>query len=985
MDSSILRVLQATSSMDGSRNPTPDPEVLRLTTQALVGTFSSTSDNTSLRLNIGDSNLDWLNIASELIIGTVHESLRFFSALDRLNEEIAARRRARIRTVVWEILQLARTQKIETSPACLRPASYLVQSSPTRSSLGWKFLCRLRHCLRVEEAATGVVEFKESESNSGRTDDEMLEDVLPILSDWWQDWPGSMNTFSVDDIPLLDYVFAGRTVNKPVQQRVSDDRPPPPSLFQSLLTRPAVISFTTGRLKANHRATLASDSTDGALIIGPYSFIARTWSEDEEMSYASPASPRTLRIVVQSVLGDGTARITPALLHVIRHILKVRKVFESKMIVLEQAREQIPRTPSRKTSGLALEWNKIVLEATMGFKTGSVEVDVEELGVRAFSKSGAIITKVVVDFPSIASKRILSAPSNLSTSLILRLQDLKVSAEQKDQQDEAAQLLAEITVQGADSVTSFSQGENSSTAGALSAVFAVEKVRSQAPANIARLYEFSESWIKKSKCVLFFPLFLRSTLPPADYFLSLLPRNHQSTLEEIIKEFDPEDNPARDLKPHPKSELGRIFPSINLNILLKRLDFDIRITPRLWVCWTLHDVLAFVSRPEGRQEGAVSFEFGLQLGLQSLRFVPTKASLLQLPSDSSTTSTMTVSFPSIKTSGIYGKPPGSAAARVELVVTIDFVDVVFQPDVLDSLYAVFGQIGRDMSQLEDLLVKARRARSSSSSAPVSKVETPSSDTQLLHTIRFALRGFKIGLKGPSSIQYIEASILQGEVSSPVGSSQEPLWSFSVDELALSLAQTSLRHASSPSTETSMDRRYRSAHVTVNFRAQNHPFDGPRQPRTRQATYGKPELRVLQVRLDQVHGTLQAAAVGELGDLFDHYGVELQRRKKQRSAEFEEIKSRAARVWQADEPQETVGEPSEPPPSWLEDREIQVQVQHVGFAFPLSREEIKSTFCSDKTSSVPAFVVSVRELNFTTRRDEDGAGEIKDVSLQFTSR
>lgn len=494
-------MLQATSSIDGTRNPTPDPEVLRLTTQALVGTFSSTSDNTSLRLNIGDSNLDWLNIASELIIGTVHESLRFFSALDRLSEEIAGRRRARIRTVVWEILQLAKSKRIQTSPACLRPASYLVQSSPTRSSLGWKFLCRLRHCLQVEEAATGGVEFKASESNIGRTDDEMLRDVFPILSDWWQDWPGSINSFSVSDIPLLDYVFAGRSFDKAVEQPLPENRPPPRTVFQTLLARPAVISFTTGRLKANHRGTLASDSTDGSLVIGPYSFIARTWSENEETSYSSPTSPRTLRIVVQSVLGDGTAKMTPALLHVIRHILKVRKVFESKMIILEQAREQIPRTPVREPSEIPLEWNKIVLEATMGFKTGSVEVDVEELGVRAFSKSGAIITKLVVDFPSIASKRILSTPSNLTSSLILRLQDLKVSAEQKDQQDDQAQLLAEVTVQGADSVLSFSQGENTSSAGALSAVFAVEGVRSQAPANIARLYEFSESWVKKSKSV----------------------------------------------------------------------------------------------------------------------------------------------------------------------------------------------------------------------------------------------------------------------------------------------------------------------------------------------------------------------------------------------------------------------------------------------------------------------------------------------------
>lgn len=438
------------------------------------------------------------------------------------------------------------------------------------------------------------------------------------------------------------------------------------------------------------------------------------------------------------------------------------------------------------------------------------------------------------------------------------------------------------------------------------------------------------------------------------------------------------------LKPQPKPTTP--LPSIQVNVLIRRLEFDVRITPRLWVCWSLRDVLAFAEKPHGPRDGALSVEFGLQLGSQSLRFVPTEAALVALPSRGAAfASKISVSVPAIKSSGVYGKPPGSAAARVELVVTLDFVELDFQPEVLDSLHSVFKQIERDMSQLEDLLVKARKGRTASTISSA-KAQPPADTQQLLHTVRFALRGFKIGLKGPRSTQYVEASLLQGEVSSPVGSNSEPLWSFSVDELGLSLAQTTIRRRASTSAQSGLDRRYRSAYVTVNFQARNSPFETPK--RTRQTTLGKPELRHLQVRLDQVHGTLQATAVGELGDLIDHYGVELERRRQERASELEDFKNRAARVWQADE---TSREPSSIDPQspsvppWLQDRVIEVQVQNVGFAFPLSREEIKSSVSAETRSAVPAFIFSINELGFKTKRDEEGSGRIKDVSMQFTSK
>lgn len=494
IDSSVLRVLQATSSADRSQNPSLDPEVLRLSTQALVASVTSTSENTSLQLNVGDSNLDWLNIASELIIGTVYESLRFVSTLDRLSEDISRRKQARVRAVVWSILQSARREKIQTSPACLRPATYLVQSSHMRSSVGWKLLCRMRYCHRLVASANGG----KDDDLADRTDDELLAEVWPVLSEWWDEWPGR-GKLSIEDVPLLDVVFAGRT-REELPEVVQEPTNHQPSLVQTLMARPSVVSFTTGRLRANHRGTFASDSTDGNLVLGPYSFVARTSSasllEDER-----PLPVRALRIAVQSTLGDGTTRITPALLLVIRHILKVRKVFESKMIVLEQDREQIQRPRPRRPSSTAstpFGFDRISLEATMAFDTSLIAVDVEELGVKAQSGSGAIFATLVVDLPPPESK----LTPDVAASLVLRLKRFTVTASQGDRIDAPASLLAEIDVDDGNSVLSYARKETDSpAAGHVSAVFSVEGVRTQAPANIAQLYEFSESWIDKIKSV----------------------------------------------------------------------------------------------------------------------------------------------------------------------------------------------------------------------------------------------------------------------------------------------------------------------------------------------------------------------------------------------------------------------------------------------------------------------------------------------------
>jgi hypothetical protein len=412
------------------------------------------------------------------------------------------------------------------------------------------------------------------------------------------------------------------------------------------------------------------------------------------------------------------------------------------------------------------------------------------------------------------------------------------------------------------------------------------------------------------------------------------------------------------------------------------------VTPQLWVCWSLLDVLAFSSVADISFRSTEIVESGLQFGSQSLRFVPTSSNLVELPPRSP--STMEVKVPAVQVSAKFTKAGEVDSNRLELLVTLAFIDLTLHPEVLDSLLAVMHQIGRDITELVDLLVDARKAhvRSKSTSA-VSPVPDAEPTSTLQYSARLALRGFKVGLRGASSTQYFEGSLLQGKLSSPRIVGEEMAWSFNVSELSLSLDHTPLGQKSIRSSEEQrkLSRQHRSAILTLEIAVQNAPFDQPGP--SRKSTGGKPELRHLHLRLDRVHAVVEAAALGQLGDLVEQYSDELTKRSKARAVELEEFRASTQRVWEADDEEETpvIGAQQEASaPSWLDDRLVSLQITSIGFAFPLARPSGgQHSALAPSRSSVPAFLFSVETIDFSTQRYETGKASIRDACAQFVPR
>lgn len=110
------------------------------------------------------------------------------------------------------------------------------------------------------------------------------------------------------------------------------------------------------------------------------------------------------------------------------------------------------------------------------------------------------------------------------------------------------------------------------------------------------------------------------------------------------------------------------------------------------------------------------------------------------------------------------------------------------------------------------------------------------------------------------------------------------------------------------------------------------------------------------------------------------------RKEKRAAELAEFKEKTKSVLRSFEIKVKDVEP-EDRPTWLIDYIIDLTVENIGVAFPLTLDqglELPQTGSHDSTP-VRAFLFSIRSLVFGTQRGETGQAIMKGFSFQFVSR
>jgi hypothetical protein len=226
-----------------------------------------------------------------------------------------------------------------------------------------------------------------------------------------------------------------------------------------------------------------------------------------------------------------------------------------------------------------------------------------------------------------------------------------------------------------------------------------------------------------------------------------------------------------------------------------------------------------------------------------------------------------------------------------------------------------------------------------------------------------MKGFRIGLEGPSSVLFLECQDIGGGMQEDYGRS----WELSVQDLALSLAP----RTHSESGLHSFDRINRTAFVSIDFRI---------------STIQSPpsSTHTLDITVTKVHAVMQPSSIGQLGDFLDHIQAELKLRAEQRAKELAALKEKTREFIKTFESSRPVPDTIQ---SWISDLLINFTFRNIGIAFPLDFDSglrvEKSESGKDRTTG--AFLLSIKSLSFSVQRGESGQAVMKGTALQFVSR
>ncbi|EGO25461.1 hypothetical protein SERLADRAFT_415036 [Serpula lacrymans var. lacrymans S7.9] len=390
-------------------------------------------------------------------------------------------------------------------------------------------------------------------------------------------------------------------------------------------------------------------------------------------------------------------------------------------------------------------------------------------------------------------------------------------------------------------------------------------------------------------------------------------------------------------------------PDIRITGCVSTIGISLQVMHGTWLSWDIHHMTTLLSSGIRSTHLAQSFE--IRLGSQTL-------SISHKPQNSEDL----VHSPHVK----LRLPALSLAGRrhsesfVSIVASLDFMVVLVKPSHWDTLLAVQQKFGHDFADLVDLIEETRRKRATSISQ---RVHQPSMKVRYSGHLR--LKGFRLGLEGPSSTFYLGCEDVGGDINNKDGMT----WQIKLCGLTISLDPRAI--ITPP--ETGFNRNHRSAFVIIdlhiNASAQN-------------------ASQILQFNVTKIQAVMQPSSIGEVGDFVDYLQIEISDRREQRAAELATFKEKTRTVLKTFEiKSKNAQADSRSTPSWLSQHTINVSIHNIGVAFPLTLDqdlELPRTASPD-TPSVRAFLFSVKYIKFSAQRGEAGELVTRDLSFQFVPR
>lgn len=460
-------------------------------------------------------------------------------------------------------------------------------------------------------------------------------------------------------------------------------------------------------------------------------------------------------------------------------------------------------------------------------------------------------------------------------------------------------------------------------------VFSIDELRLEVPRSVLRLYRFVEEW--------------RATYLPGI----------QDTVKALLSEVR-----SKSPNPQPSPSSTKIVTA-SLSGTIGRTSVVLQVMHGTWVSLEVHNTVGYAKSPLAGNLSPIH-TFGLQLSTIILNVSGKPGSASNAPPRSR----VRLALPPISLAGNYD------GSRIHMLTLVEFIDLKVKPSHWDTLLAVQQKFGQDFNDLVDLMRKTRERPPSST--PAKKKDNP-----LLYGAFLKVKGFRVGLEGLSSTLSLECLDIRGGLNNADGVA----WDLGLTGLTLSLASRSAYMV--PHT-----RIQRSAFVTIDFK-----ITGSND------TNAEMLAQTLDLAVTRIHAVMQPSSIGEVGNFIDHLQVcaatqgsftgelivlkqaELLDRQERRAHELAAFKEKARAILDTFDVKVRDVQLEETS-DWLHAYVINVVIQNVGVAFPLSNDDLRR---QGSSGAVKAFLFSIRSIAFRTTRGETGEAVMQRLCFQFVPR
>ncbi|CAE7120149.1 unnamed protein product [Rhizoctonia solani] len=606
-----------------------------------------------------------------------------------------------------------------------------------------------------------------------------------------------------------------------------------------------------------------------------------------------------------SVRGLGVS-IYPSCVLFIRQVLFVRRQMTA-LGIDHQKPVQLNKT-------LAIPFRRVVLELALSTSSLGLAAPAQQITFEAQTLGCTTNIAAVLTLPD------APLPPHGSLSASFAIDSISLQASQRKSHKTSKTILAGIELHHVVAHGAIDEDPGSLTQARF--LVSSDQFKISVPRSVLKLYRFIDDW--------------RTEYLPA----------YDSMIQDLLSELDYNPRPSSTPSYSPAPFSGSL--KVDVHAQLRELRTELHVMRGTWLTWNVLNSVTFLN-----SRGLQEVGFGHRIGSQVIHLINGQPSGRPTPN----TNSVYLELPSLRLEGNY--------PQLDVRLHVDRFSVALKPQYFDDFLAIQQKFGSDFNELVDLAIEFKTQRG----APPVETSGTSPTTFAKFDVSFTFDGFRIGIEGPASTQYLDSSKITGQVHS--GTQKQ--WSFGVESLALSLA-----HQSAPRrARTNFDRKYRSAYMVFDMSARNIEHLDSSQ-----------EENHLGITINFVHAVMQPAAIAELGDLIDHVQAEMLSRQEQRATELEEVRRKTRQVMRTlehnDHPHST-----RETKTFLDNRKIEFTIKDIGIVFPLTLQDdlmlpqMGSSIISPLSpSSVPAFLISLRSVSFVTQRYETGQAKIRAFSFQF---